>query len=345
MDANRMFVTGATGLVGSVVARRAIDQGYDVTALVRPSSDRRLLQGLKLRLFEGDLANPEPVAAAIEESDIVVHAAAHIGDWGPAEQYRAINVVALEHLLAGVERAGRLRRWIQISSLGVYAPRDHFGTDEHEAVNVEGLDGYTKTKAESELVLRQHMRDYDLPVVILRPGFIYGRGERYSLPRLIELFNTGRVKFLGDGKKLLNNTYAGNLVDAVFLALDNERAVGETFNIRDERLVDREEYLMSVAEYLGKPRPATLPLWLAQAAVPWIERWAKIRGSATAPILTKARLKFMALNLDFSIDKAKQLLGYRPAVDFQQGIKESLDWATHGTGAEPALVDVECRSV
>ena len=135
------------------------------------------------------------------------------------------------------------------------------------------------------------------------------------------------VKFIGDGKKVLNNTYVGNLVDAVFLALDNEALVGETFNIRDERLVTREEYLMTVADYLGKPRPGHVPLWLAQTAVPFIEGWAKFRGRTEAPLLTQATIKFMAWNLDFSIAKAKEKLGYQPSVDFKEGMQEALDWA------------------
>ena len=329
MDRNRMFVTGGTGLVGSAVARRAVELGYDVTALVRSSSDRRLLEGVPVRYFEGDLAQPELIAPAIENSDIVVHAAAHIGDWGPAERYRAINVVALEHLLTAAERGGRLRRWIQISSLGVYAAKDHYGTDETTSPDVAGLDGYTKTKAEAELVLQRHMDEYGLPAVILRPGFIYGRGERHSLPRLIELFRSGKVKFLGDGQKLLNNTHVDNLVDAVFLAVDSESAVGETFNIRDERLVTREEYLMSVAEFLRAPRPGTVPLALARVVTPLLEGWARLRGSQTPPILTAARIKFMAMNLEFSIDKAKQELGYQPTVSFDEGIREALDAAAY----------------
>lgn len=335
MSARVMFVTGATGMVGSQIARRAVEQGYRVRAMVRPDSDRRLLDGLDVEWVEGDLSSPESVAGEVANSDIVVHSAAHIGDWGPAEKYRAINVVALEQLLSEVERQRprRVKRWIQISSLGVYPGRDHYGTDETVAPDVGGLDGYTKTKAEAELLLRRHIDEYQLPAVILRPGFIYGRGERHSLPRLIELFGAGKIKFIGDGKKLLNNTYVGNLVDAVFLAIDNDDALGETFNIRDERLVTREEYLMAVAEYLGKPRPPSVPLWLARAVVPLIEGWARFTRKPTAPILTNARIKFMALNLDFSIDKAKRVLGYQPRVDFKDGIQEALEWATDRQGA------------
>jgi nucleoside-diphosphate-sugar epimerase len=72
-------------------------------------------------------------------------------------------------------------------------------------------------------------------------------------------------------------------------------------------------------------------LWLAKTAVPFIEGWAKLRGRQEPPLLTRATLKFMAVNLDFSIAKAKAVLGYEPKVDFQQGMPDALDWATGKT--------------
>jgi nucleoside-diphosphate-sugar epimerase len=257
-----------------------------------------------------------------------VHAAAHVGDWGPAEKYRAINVVALEHMLHAAQRHGRLRRWIQISSLGVYAARHHYGTDETVAPDLSGLDGYTKTKAEAEIVLQRHMRDHGLPAVILRPGFIYGPGDRHALPRLIEKIQTGKMKFLGRGDRLLNNTSAENLCDAILLAIDEPKATGETFNIRDERLVTREEFVHTIADYLGKPHPHHLPEWLGRLLVGPIEWIARLKGQETPPLLTRAQIKFLTLNLDFSIAKAKRMLGYRPRVDFHDGIVAALDYAT-----------------
>ncbi len=322
-----MLVTGASGMIGLHVVRRAIQEGYRVRAMVRPTSDRSALEDLDVQMVEADLGQPETLAPAVNGVQVVVHAAAHIGDWGPLEEYRRINVVGLEHLITALEREPTLRRFIHISTLGVYAGKDHFGTDETVPPDYHGLDGYTRTKAEGELILRQHIEQFGFPAVILRPGFVYGQGERHSIPRVIENFASGRIRFLGDGMKVLNNTYVGNLVDAIFLAIDNEKAVGEIFNIRDERLVTRQEYLNTIADYLGKPRPGKVPLWLAKLVCTLVEAWARWTGRRTPPLLTRARIKFMALNLDFSIEKAKQILGYQPRVDFQEGIKETLDWA------------------
>jgi nucleoside-diphosphate-sugar epimerase len=100
---------------------------------------------------------------------------------------------------------------------------------------------------------------------------------------------------------------------------------------------------MTVADYLGKPRPRSVPLWLARAAVPFIEGFAKLRGQTEPPLLTRATIKFLALNLDFSIAKAQQALGYRAAVDFQPGMRDALDWAT-GKTREPRLLAASCGS-
>lgn len=337
MSDKTIAITGANGLVGSRVARHAVDAGYRVRAVVRPNSDRSLLEGVHVEYAEGELSKPESLESSIMDADVVVHTAAHIGDWGPADKYRAINVIALEHLLSAVERAGRLDRWIQISSLGVYPARDHYGTDESLPPDVEGLDGYTRTKAEAEVLINHHIRERGLRACILRPGFIYGAGERHSIPRVMEKFAEGKMKFIGKGDKVLNNIYVGNLADATMLAIETDESLGETFNIRDERLVTREEYINTIADYLGKPHPSHVPEWVARLAVGPIEWIAKARGATEAPLLTGARIKFMTLNLDFSIAKAKRVLGYQPRVDFREGIIEALDYATgKSSGAKAA---------
>lgn len=326
MASETMLVTGATGMVGSHVVRRAVDDGFQVRALVR-AANNSWMEELGVEQVVGDLADPATLASAFGGVNVVVHTAAHVGDWGPAEKYRAINVVALEHMLTAVEAEPNFRRWIQVSSLGVYPARDHFGSGEEVAIDVGGLDGYTRTKAEAEVLLKQHIDQHKLPAVIIRPGFIYGPGDRHVVPRLIERIAAGKMKIIGDGQNKLNNTYVGNLVDAILLAVAAENAVGETYNVRDERLVSREEFIGAVCDHLHKPRPGHVPLWLAKSLVGPIEGFAKLVGKTEAPMLTQARIKFMTLNLDFSIEKAKRELGYSPRVDFSEGMQQALTTA------------------
>lgn len=320
-----ILVTGATGMVGSAFARRAAELGYQVRAMVRRDSNRSALDGIPVEFVEGDLADPESLPAALADAEIVVHTAAHVGDWGPAEKYRAINVVALEHMIHAASHSPRLARWVQVSSLGVYPARHHYGTDESVPADAVGLDGYTRTKAEAEALLNHHVREHKFPAVIVRPGIIYGPGDRHALPRFIEKIDTGKMKIVGRGDRLINNTYVGNLVDAIVLAVEKPGIEGETFNIRDERLVTREEFVNTIADYLGKPHPRRVPEIIPRLLVGPIERIAKLRGRKDPPFLTRAQIKFMTLNLDYSIAKAKRVLGYKPAVDFREGIRIALD--------------------
>lgn len=332
----RVFLTGTTGMVGRWLVPQLLGEGYQVQALVR---DAHLSQPLAAGAepFIGDLANPDSLTPAIEQADIVIHIAAHVGDWGPADRYRAVNVVALEKMLTAAQRAGRLERWIQISSLGVYAPGHHYGTDESQPITVKGFDGYTQTKAEAEVVLRRYMDEWKFPAVILRPGFIYGPGDRHVLPRLVERLHDGSLKLIGRGDKVLNNTFVGNLAEAILLALKSDKAVGETFNIRDQRLVTRREFVGAICEYFDRPMPRSVPEPLARAAVKPVEALARLRGAQSAPLLTEARIKFLANNLDFSIAKAQRLLGYQGTADFKEGMRLALDAyaAEYATHSEP----------
>jgi len=326
MGKAHIFVTGATGLVGTRFCRVALEHGYDVTALVRKGSSRDSLAGLNLQFFEGDLSNPTGLTEALGEADYVVHAAAHIGDWGPAETYRAINVESLRTMLGIASQCERLRRWIHVSSLGVYPAQHHYGTDENAPTDLVGLDGYTRTKAEAELVVQEFVREKQFPAVILRPGFIYGPGERYAIPRVIKRLHAGQLKIIGRGDKVLNNTYVGNFTDAILLAIEAPDSVqGEIYNIRDGRLVTRTEYLHTISKFFGKPDPKHVPLWVAKCLAGPIESLAKLRGATEPPLLTGATMKFMTRNLDFSIEKAKRDLGYEPRVDFQEGMSETLE--------------------
>ncbi len=320
-----ILVTGATGMVGSAFARRAAQAGYRVQAMVRRDSNRAVLAELPIEYIEGDLSKPESLPAALAGAEIVVHTAAHVGDWGPAEKYRAINVIALEHMIHAASRSPQLQRWVQVSSLGVYPARHHYGTDETTPADATGLDGYTRTKAEAEFLLNHHMREHQFPAVVIRPGIIYGPGDRHVLPRFVEKITNGKMKIPGKGDRLINNTYVENLVDALLLAVEKPDILGETFNIRDERLVTREEFVNTIADYLGQPHPRHVPEIIPRLLVGPIERIAKLRGRQDPPFLTRAQMKFMTLNLDYSIAKAKRVLGYAPQVDFRDGIRIALD--------------------
>ncbi len=318
---DRLLVTGATGLVGSHVAEQGRQRGLNVRALVRRGSRVELLQQWGVEIVEGDLDQPESLRKASQGVSVVVHCAAKVGDWGPTDEYRKVNVEGTRALLDAVLAEKSLKRWVQISSLGVYEGRDHYGTDETTEPSTVGIDGYTLTKVESELLVLDYMRKRQLPGVILRPGFIYGPRDRTVLPRLMEKLDSGKFAYLGNNDKLLNNTYVGNLCEAIWLAISRDDVVGEVFNIHDPRPVSRKEFVETICENAGYKKPKkVVPLIAAKGIAAVMESVWKLLGKKEAPLLNSARIKFLGLNLDFSIEKAIQKLGYQPSKDFAEAM-------------------------
>jgi nucleoside-diphosphate-sugar epimerase len=321
------LITGATGFVGGHLAEACAARGMKTRALVRAGSATESLKKLGVELVVGDLTDAAAIQQAVEGVEAVVHCAAKVGDWGPVEDYRAVNVDALRLLLDACK--GRaLKRFVHLSSLGVYPARNHHGADESEPLPASHMDGYTQTKVEAEQLAREYHRQFGLPVVVLRPGFIYGPRDRTVLPKLIENLRQRRVRWLGGGRGAMNTIYVGNLVDAIFLALDKPNAVGQVYNLTDGEFVSKRRFIEALVKGLDLPQPPPLsvPIWLAKIVAGFMERRARRKNAPAAPLLTQARVKFLGLNLDFSIEKARRDLGYQPRFTFDQGIEETIAW-------------------
>ena len=329
---DRVLVTGATGLVGSHVAERIIGMGIPTRVVVRNPDAASWLSDLGVEVVAGDMTDSQSLGNAAEGVTVVVHCAAKVGDWGPVDSYRDVNVRGLETLIEASCGTGMLKRFVHISSLGVYEARDHHGTDESEAPSRVGIDGYTLTKVESEDLALAHCDPEKFPLVVLRPGFVYGRRDRTVLPRLIERLRSGGFKYLGSGEQLLNNVYVDNLVDAVLLAIGRDDVIGEVFNITDDRLVTKREFIGTIAKGAGLEEPTkSVPLGVAKVLAKLMEGTWKLLGKNEAPLLSGARIKFLGLNLDFDIGKARRELGYEPLVDFSEGMARTMEWC-HESG-------------
>jgi nucleoside-diphosphate-sugar epimerase len=286
----------------------------------------------------GDLEDAESLRRGVAGADWVFNCAAKVGDWGTLEEFRRLNVEALRLLLDAAVDAG-IERFVHVSSLGVYEGRDHYGTDEEVPPAAQSLDAYTRSKVEAEeLTLRYH-RERRLPVAIVRPGFIYGPRDRTVLPKLVKALRSGRFAYFGSGEQALNCIYVKNLVHAIFLAAEAPGAVGEVFNLTDGERVSKRRFVGRVAELAGlRPPRRRIPLWLAWALAVVMERIAKRRGATEPPLVNKARYKFLGLNLDYSIEKARRVLGYQPPCSTDQGLVEAMAEFAPSTADRPEPV-------
>jgi nucleoside-diphosphate-sugar epimerase len=323
-QAKTIFITGATGLVGSHAAEEALRRGHRVRALVRSSSDTRWLDQWGVEKVPGDLADPDALRRGAAGADWVFNCAAKVGDWGTLEEFRRLNVEAFRHLLDAAVEA-RVDRFVHVSSLGVYEGRDHFGTDETVPPAADSLDAYTRSKVEAEELALRYASQKGLPLSIVRPGFIYGPRDRTVLPKLLKALRAGRFAYFGSGDQALNCIYVKNLVHGIFLAAEVPGAIGEVFNLTDGSRVSKRQFVGRIAELAGlRPPRRKIPLWLAWTLAILLERRARRLGATEPPLVNKARYKFLGLNLDYSIAKAQRVLGYQPPYTTEEGLAAAM---------------------
>jgi nucleoside-diphosphate-sugar epimerase len=319
-----LFLTGGTGLVGSHVAEEAVKRGWHVRALAREGSDTAFLESLGVELVRGDLADVNALKNGISGADLVINCAAKVGDWGTLEEFRALNVVALKKLLDTMIEA-QTPRFVHVSSLGVYEGRDHFGTDETTPPAANSLDAYTRSKCEAETLVMEYHKQHGLKASVVRPGFIYGERDRTVLPKMLVNMKRGLMRYFGSGDQALNCVYVKNLVSAIFLAAEKPEALGEVFNVTDGERVSKKDFIGTTARLAGLKEPTRhVPLKLAWVLALVVEKIAKLRGRKTPPIINKARFKFLGLNLDYSIEKARNVLGYQPPYTWREGLERAV---------------------
>jgi nucleoside-diphosphate-sugar epimerase len=316
-----------------------------VRALVRATSDTRWLDQWGVETIVGDMEDPQALRSGVAGADWVFNCAAKVGDWGTLAEFRRLNVDALRVLLDAACEA-RAERFVHISSLGVYEGRDHFGTDETVPPAANSLDAYTRSKTEAEALALEYHHQRGLPVSILRPGFIYGERDRTVLPKLLLNLRRGTFAYFGSGEQVLNCIYVKNLVSAILLAAENQRAIGEVFNLTDGERVTKTQFVGRVAELAGLPPPRRhIPLRLARFLANVVEAIAKLRGAKNPPIINKARYKFLGLNLDYSIEKARRVLGYEPPYCFAQAIELAMAEHRPAGADESAVAEPSSRAL
>ncbi len=306
-----VLITGATGFVGSAVARKLLARGARVRALVRPFSDRRNIAGLDLELVEGDLLSPETFAPALEGCNALFHIAADYRLWvpDPAPLYAA-NVDGSRALIEAALAAGvtRIVYTSSVATLGLN--RDGTPADEETPVAESAMIGhYKRSKFLAEQAVRRLIEACSAPVVIVNPAAPVGPRDIKPTPtgRLIVEAAAGRMPAYVDTG--LNLVHVDDVAEGHLLAFERG-AVGERYILGGQDMT-LAEILGEIAALTGRRAPRirlshTLLLPLAHAA----EAWARLSGHE--PFVTLDGLRMARKHMYFSSAKARAALGYSP---------------------------------
>jgi len=324
----RVLVTGSSGFIGAALVEELVRHGHEVRGLDRRPPPPDL--AVPLEAIEGDVTDPAVCARAVQGCEAVCHLAARVGDWGPERDYLAVNVGGTEALL-GATRAAGARRFVLVSSLAVHHYGGYLDADETVARDAR-VNAYARSKIAAEDLVQRGADG--LEWVIVRPGvFPFGPRDRTTFVPMAEALARGQLGTINGEGALVTTAYVENLAQGLRLALTHPRAADGVFVVGDQRPVSWRELLALLADALDLPAPRlNLPELVAYPLAGALELGWRLTGARGSPPLTRYRILLAARDCHFTSRKAMDLLGYRPEVALEEGLRRTVAWYRRNPG-------------
>jgi nucleoside-diphosphate-sugar epimerase len=310
------FVTGGSGFIGGALIERLRREGWDVRALARSERSAERVRELNAEPVMGDLDD-----LRVENCEVAFHAAAKVEDFGDPADFERVNVQGTRNVIAAC-RAGGVRRLVHVGTeAALMAGQPLVNVDESAPLRPDSPALYPSTKAKAERLVRDANGD-DLETVVVRPRFVWGRGDATLLPRIIEMVRSGRFRWVGGGRQLTATTHIDNTVEGLWLAATRAPAGGVYFVTDGEPVVFRDFMTAWVGTQGVEIPDKSVPPAVANAAARVAETLWRLLKRPGDPPLTRFQVWVSSQECTIDISRAESELAYRPVKAREDGLAE-----------------------
>lgn len=310
-----VLVTGASGFLGTAVARGLVRRGDDVRTLQRRPSG---VAGAQDHL--GSIDEPALVSDALAGVDTVIHLAAKVSLAGDPREFERINIDGTRALLQAAADAG-VTRFVHVSSPSVaHAGVALAGVGAEPASPAHARGEYARTKAEGEVIALAADGDR-LRVLAIRPHLVWGPGDPQLVERIVARARVGRLPLIDGGTALIDSTYIDNAVSAIIAGADRmDTAHGRAYIVTNGEPRPVGELIASMCRAAGVAPPAwSVPSWLARGAGSVVERVWAIRPGADEPPMTRFLAEQLSTAHWFDLTETRAALDWSPEVSLDEG--------------------------
>ncbi len=319
-----VFLTGATGYIGSRLARRLAERGDRLRCLVRPTSDTTELERLGAELVRGDLTDASTLVGALEGIDVAYHLAA-VYDMGVVDRaaLERTNVHGTQAFLAAIERA-RTPRAVYVSTTAALAPVAYGEGDEDTEYppHAHYPSVYHRTKAKAHKLAREAQR-LGLPLIVTCPAVVYGPGDVSPSARTVQDLLSGRLPGLLSKDPWFSYVHVDDVVEALILA-DEKGRTGQVYILSGEH-ASLSDFLGRIAKIAGKRLPfLRFPVPLARMTGALLDPVSRLTG-IRFPISRESVNVAAGHRWVHSNERARRELGWTPR-PLEEGLPEYVQW-------------------
>lgn len=310
---NRAVVTGAAGFLGGAFAAALHADGWEVRGYdVRTSED----------IGRGDVTHGDGWVDVLRGADLVVHAAAIVAETGDARRFRAVNVTGTTNIVRAAAEVDGIRV-LHLSSKVVYGAEFAGTPDEYAPVCPTG-NPYTDTKIAAEHAALRAAVEESVDLRIVRLGDVYGPGSIPWTVRPLDLLRRRMLLVPDGGRGILTPTFVEDAVHGALAVAGAPHTAGAVFNVTGGRGVTVAEFLAPYARALGVPL-RSVPAPALRVVAGLVERGATAIG--LTPPFGAATIEYVTHPGTYDISKVTEEVGWRPAVDLDEGMRRTLKWA------------------
>lgn len=319
---SKIFLTGATGFIGSFIATQLLEQKHTLICLVRKTSDLKWIEDLNCELCYGSLFEPDSYSTVVEDCDYVFHVAGVTKAYTREEYYKG-NVLATQNLLDTVIKVNPgLKRFLFVSSQAAIGPSPtEKPLDENAAY--QPVTDYGRSKMEAEQIVKQKMSD--LPITIVRPPAVYGPRDT-DVYHFFKFLNKGINLMVGKVDQLVSLVYVEDLARGIINAAFSPNTIEQTYFVCEKQPYRWSEVAQISSKILEKNYITLhLPLILASGVANIFELTSKITRKPT--ILNRQKINEIKHTYwTVSSDKAQRDFGYQTNFPVETGIRKTIDW-------------------
>lgn len=330
-----MLVTGACGFVGSNMVDLLVKKGYRVRATDLPGSERNIhhdtIKKLNVEFIPSDLTKKDTLKKVLKDVQCVFHPAGIFDYTATWEMLEKVNVHGTRNLCEAMIEEGKIKRFINWSSAGVYGkPDPKYQPTKEDAPVGQGCLLYEKSKLMQEEVVKEFYEKYKLPYTTIRPAPIYGPGNFYGIGQIIFYIAKGQIPGIPvTAKGRMPLCHVKDVCNAALFLAQKQEAIGETYNVVDDTNITMYSFAHFIAPTVDTALinfyiPMRLVIIFLTLAGKWSQFIAKIKK--TRPKIEPELLNYLTRSYWFSNEKIKRE-GYQFLYpEARIGLKETIQW-------------------